>query len=133
MQGSLREGKQTCAFLLDLQKAYDTVWQDRLWVMMWDMGARWKLCCGVFINPRCAHCKNRFLYKCSIESKGARDLLTVAMVVAITSTCRFVFQRHRLLSLKAKTGSRTTWNTTRCETTSYGTFSTNLLRSSVFP
>ena len=43
MQGRLREGKQTYAFFLDVQKAYDTVWWDGLWVKMWDMGARGKL------------------------------------------------------------------------------------------
>ena len=35
VQGRLREGKQTYAFFLDVQKAYDTVWRDGLWVKMW--------------------------------------------------------------------------------------------------
>ena len=43
VQGRLREGKQTYAFFLDVQKAYDTVWRDGLWVKMWDMGVRGKL------------------------------------------------------------------------------------------
>ena len=43
MQGRLREGKQTYVFFLDVQKAYDTVWRDGLWVKMWDMGVRGKL------------------------------------------------------------------------------------------
>ena len=32
-----------CAFFLDVQKAYDIVWRDGLWVKMWDMGVRGKL------------------------------------------------------------------------------------------
>ena len=43
VQGRLREGKQTYAFFLDVQKAYDNVWRDGLWVKMWDMGVRGKL------------------------------------------------------------------------------------------
>ena len=34
MQGRLREGKQTYASFLDVQKTYDTVWRDGLWVDM---------------------------------------------------------------------------------------------------
>ena len=33
VQGRLREGKKTSA---DVQKAYDTVWRNGLWVKMWE-------------------------------------------------------------------------------------------------
>ena len=36
MQGGFREDKEMYAFFLDVQKAYDTVWCDGLW-LKWDM------------------------------------------------------------------------------------------------
>ena len=38
VQGRLREGKKTYAFFLDVQKAYDTVWHNGLWVKLWGLG-----------------------------------------------------------------------------------------------
>ena len=43
VQGRLREGKKTYAFFLDVQKAYDTVWRNGLWVKMWELGVRGKM------------------------------------------------------------------------------------------
>ena len=43
VQGRLREGKKTYAFFLDVQKAYDTVWCNGLWVKMWELGVRGKM------------------------------------------------------------------------------------------
>ena len=43
VQGRLREGKKTYAFFLDVQKAYDTVWRNGLWVKLWELGVRGKL------------------------------------------------------------------------------------------
>ena len=40
VQGRLREGKTTYAFFLDVQKAYNTVWRDGLWLKLWDMGVK---------------------------------------------------------------------------------------------
>ena len=40
VQGRLREDKKTYVFLLDIQKAYDSVWHDGLWYKLWDMGVR---------------------------------------------------------------------------------------------
>ena len=37
VQGRLREGKDTYAFFLDVQKAYDTVWRNGLWFKLWDL------------------------------------------------------------------------------------------------
>ena len=37
VQGRLRENKRTYAFFLDVQKAYDTVWRDGLWLKLWDL------------------------------------------------------------------------------------------------
>ena len=42
MQGRLKEGKVTHAFFLDVNKAYDTVWRDGLWLKLWEMGVRGK-------------------------------------------------------------------------------------------
>ena len=43
VQGRLNEDKETYAFFLDVQKAYDTVWRDGLWLKLWDMGVKGKL------------------------------------------------------------------------------------------
>ena len=40
VQERLREGKKTYAFFLDVQKAYDMVWRNGLWVKMWELGVR---------------------------------------------------------------------------------------------
>ena len=47
VQGRLREGKDTYAFFLDVQKAYDTVWRNALWFKLWEFGVRekmWRVC-----------------------------------------------------------------------------------------
>ena len=38
VQGRFGEDKETYAFVLDVHKAYDTVWRDGLWLKVWDMG-----------------------------------------------------------------------------------------------
>ena len=38
VQGRFREDKETYAFFLDVQKVYDTVWRNGLWLKLWDMG-----------------------------------------------------------------------------------------------
>ena len=43
VQGRLREGKKTYAFFLDVQKAYDTVWRNGLWVKLWELGKMWRV------------------------------------------------------------------------------------------
>ena len=43
VQGRLREGKTTYAFFLEVQKAYDTVWRDGLWMKLWDMGVKGRI------------------------------------------------------------------------------------------
>ena len=43
MQGRLREDKETYAFFLGVQKAYDTVWRDGLWLKLWDMGVKGRM------------------------------------------------------------------------------------------
>ena len=43
VQGRLREGKKTYAFFLDVQKAYDTVWLNGLWVKLWGLGVRGRM------------------------------------------------------------------------------------------
>ena len=43
VQGSFREDKETYAFFLDVQKAYDTVWRDSLWLQLWDMGVKGRM------------------------------------------------------------------------------------------
>ena len=39
----MREGKKRYAFFLDVQKAYDTVWRNGLWVKLWGLGARGRM------------------------------------------------------------------------------------------
>ena len=43
VQGRLREGKSTYAFFLDVQKAYDTVWRNGLWLKLWELGVKGKM------------------------------------------------------------------------------------------
>ena len=43
VQGRLKEGKRTYAFFLDIQKAYDTIWRNGLWLKLWDMGVKGKI------------------------------------------------------------------------------------------
>ena len=55
MQGRLREGKCTYAFL---RKAYDTVWRDGLWVKLWDMGVKgrmWRVIKNMYEASRSAN------------------------------------------------------------------------------
>ena len=43
VQGRMKEGKRTFAFFLDVQKAYDTVWQNGLWLKLWEHGVQGKM------------------------------------------------------------------------------------------
>ena len=45
IQGRLRENKHTYAFFLQVQKAYDTVWRDGLWLKLWDLGVKGRMWC----------------------------------------------------------------------------------------
>ena len=42
VQGRLKEGKETYAFFPDVQKAYDSVWCNGLWLKLWEFGVRGK-------------------------------------------------------------------------------------------
>ena len=39
----MRGNKHTYAFFLDVQKAYDTVWRDGLWLKLWDLGVKGRM------------------------------------------------------------------------------------------
>ena len=43
VQGRMKEGKRTFAFFLDIQKAYDTVWQNGLWLKLWEHAVQGKM------------------------------------------------------------------------------------------
>ena len=47
VQGRLRENKHTYTFFLDVQKAYDTVWRDGLWLKLWDLGVKGRMWCVI--------------------------------------------------------------------------------------
>ena len=42
VQGRMEEGKRMFAFFLDVQKAYDTVWRNGLWLKLWEHGVQGK-------------------------------------------------------------------------------------------
>ena len=42
VQGRNKEGKETYAFFLDVQKAYNSVWRDDLWLKLWEFWVRGK-------------------------------------------------------------------------------------------
>ena len=57
VQGRLREGKTTYAFFLYVQKAYDMVWHDGLWLKLWDMGVKgriWRVIKKMYESSRSA-------------------------------------------------------------------------------
>ena len=57
VQGRLREGKTTYAFFLDVQKAYNMVWRDGLWLKLWDMGVKgriWRVIKKMYESSRSA-------------------------------------------------------------------------------
>ena len=43
IQGRLKEGKKSFSFFLDIQKAYDSVWRNGLWLKLWNMGVKGKM------------------------------------------------------------------------------------------
>ena len=44
IQGHLKEGKKTFSFFLNIQKAYDSVWRNGLWLWnMWVKGKMWRV------------------------------------------------------------------------------------------
>ena len=38
-----KAGLGRICFFLDVQKAYDTVWRDGLWLKLWDMGVKGRM------------------------------------------------------------------------------------------
>ena len=43
VQGRKKESKTTYVFFLDIKKAYDTVWRDGLWYLLWKAGIQGKM------------------------------------------------------------------------------------------
>ena len=52
VQGRLRENKHT---YIDVQKAYDTVWRDGLWLKLWDLGVKGRMACNCmkYLGAQC--------------------------------------------------------------------------------
>ena len=47
IQCRLKEGKKTFSFFLDIQKAYDLVWRNGLWLKLWNMWVKGKMWCVI--------------------------------------------------------------------------------------
>ena len=55
VQGRLRENNiHTYALFLDVQKAYDTVWRDGLWLKLWVKGRMWHVIKKMYEGSRSA-------------------------------------------------------------------------------
>ena len=57
IQGRLKEGKKTFSFFLDIQKAYDSVWRNGLWLKLWNMrvkGKMWRVIKTMYNSSRSA-------------------------------------------------------------------------------
>ena len=57
VRGRMKEGKRTFAFSLDVQKAYDTVWRNGLWLKLWEHGVQgkmWRVIKGMYESSRSA-------------------------------------------------------------------------------
>ena len=55
VQGRLKEGKETYAFFLDVQKAYDSVWCNGLWLKLLEFGVRgkmWRVTKRMYESPK---------------------------------------------------------------------------------
>ena len=50
VQVRFREDK---ALFLDVQKAYDTVWRDGLWLKLWDMGVKGRMWRVINLEVQC--------------------------------------------------------------------------------
>ena len=53
----MKEGKRTFPFFLDVQKAYGTVWQNGLWLKLWEHGVQekmWRVIKGTYESSRSA-------------------------------------------------------------------------------
>ena len=59
VQGQKRESKPTYVFFLDIKKAYDTVWRDGLWYLLWKSGIQGKM--WPVIKDLYAHTQSRVL------------------------------------------------------------------------
>ena len=56
-QDCLKEGKKAFAFFLDIQKAFDSVWHNGLWLKIWNMvvkGKMWHVIKTVYNSSRSA-------------------------------------------------------------------------------
>ena len=57
VQGRLKEGKETYAFFLDVQKEYDSVWRNGMWLKLWEFGIRgkmWRVIKGMYESSKSA-------------------------------------------------------------------------------
>ena len=59
--GTLKEGKKTFSFFLDIQKTYDSVWHNGLRLKLWNIGVKGKMWC--VINTMYNSTRNAVLLK----------------------------------------------------------------------
>ena len=91
IQGRLKEGKNTFAFFLDIQKAYESVWCNGLWLKLWNMGLKgtmWRVIKIMYNSSRSA---------ILLEGEKSSTFSVEQGVLKVVAYHRYCFQSSSLI------------------------------------